>query len=49
MVAPLAVKVVLVPAHIVTEEGVATVVGVGSTVTVAVAVEEHPPVVPVTV
>jgi hypothetical protein len=49
VVAPLAVKVVLLPEHIVAEVGLTSVVGVVFTVTVTLAVPEQPPEVPVTV
>lgn len=47
VVAPLAVKVAVPPTHIVAEFTV--MVGVGLMVIVAIADDEHPPVLPVTV
>ena len=47
--APVAVKVVELPAQIAEEAAVAVTVGIGLTVTATVAVLEHPLVVPVTV
>ena len=49
VVPPPAFMVVVVPLHIVPDTGVAVMVGMAFTVTVTVAVELHPVVVPVTV
>lgn len=49
VLAPLAVKVALLPAHMVTLAGVTETVGTVFTVTTTVVDPEHPPVVPVTV
>ena len=49
VLAPLAVKVVMLPAQIVGEAGLTETAGNGVTVTVVVWTPEHPPVVPVMV